>query len=43
MTAVHITEINCLALTVFSHTYTKIKATFKFNPERWTGKQKMLL
>lgn len=42
MTAVHKTEIYCLASTVFSHTYKKIKATFKFNPERWTDKQKML-
>lgn len=33
MTAVHKTEMYCLALIVFSHTYTKIKATFKFNED----------
>lgn len=41
--AIYKQETNCLALTVFSQTHnTKIKATFKFNPEKWTSKQKML-
>lgn len=42
MTAIHKTNILFGFDSFLTHIY-EIKPTFKYNPERWTGKQKILL